>query len=37
MADRLSALGGELEVRSEVGVGTTIGGRLPVRSLEPVG
>jgi len=37
MADRLSALGGELEVRSAVGVGTTIGGRLPMRSLEPVG
>jgi signal transduction histidine kinase len=33
MADRLAALGGELEVRSTPGTGTTILGRLPV--LEP--
>jgi signal transduction histidine kinase len=31
MADRLSALGGELEVRSGPGQGTTVTGRLPVR------
>jgi signal transduction histidine kinase len=31
MADRLSALGGELEVRSGPGQGTTVMGRLPVR------
>jgi signal transduction histidine kinase len=37
MADRLSALGGELVVRSVPGAGTTITGRLPVRVLEPVG
>jgi signal transduction histidine kinase len=30
MADRLAALGGELEVRSEPGGGTTVAGRLPV-------
>ena len=34
MADRLSALGGELEVSSTVGVGTTVEGRLPVRTVE---
>jgi len=37
MADRLSALGGELEVRSAPGEGTTVAGRLPLRALEPVG
>ncbi len=37
MADRLSALGGELEVRSVPGARTTITGHLPVRVLEPVG
>jgi signal transduction histidine kinase len=31
MADRLSALGGELEVRSSPGAGTTVAGRLPIR------
>jgi signal transduction histidine kinase len=36
MADRLAALGGELEVRSIPGAGTTVTGRLPARSLEPV-
>jgi signal transduction histidine kinase len=36
MADRLAALGGELEVRSSPGTGTTVTGRLPARSLEPV-
>ena len=30
MADRLAALGGELEVRSALGHGTTITGHLPV-------
>jgi signal transduction histidine kinase len=37
MADRLAALGGELEVRSSPGKGTTILGQLPVLELEPVG
>jgi signal transduction histidine kinase len=36
MADRLAALGGDLQVRSEPGRGTTVTGRLPVRALEPV-
>jgi signal transduction histidine kinase len=31
MADRLAALGGSLEVRSQPGRGTTVAGRLPVR------
>jgi len=35
MADRLSALGGGLEVRSEPGRGTTVTGRLPAQTLEP--
>jgi len=30
MADRLAALGGELEVHSEPGSGTTVTGRLSV-------
>jgi signal transduction histidine kinase len=30
MADRLNALGGSLAVRSLVGAGTTVEGRLPV-------
>src|SRR6266542_6511638 len=30
MADRLDALGGRLEVRSELGRGTTVTGRLPL-------
>ncbi len=37
MADRLSALGGDLQVRTAPGRGTTVEGRLPVRELEPVG
>jgi signal transduction histidine kinase len=37
MADRLAALGGELEVRSAHGNGTTIVGQLPVRTPELVG
>jgi signal transduction histidine kinase len=37
MADRLSALGGELDVRSAPGEGTSVTGRVPVRSLELVG
>jgi signal transduction histidine kinase len=37
MADRLAALGGELQVRSEPGHGTTVTGRLPARAPEPVG
>jgi signal transduction histidine kinase len=36
MADRLAALGGDLQVRSEPGRGTTVTGRLPVRALERV-
>ena len=32
MADRLAALGGNLEVRSRPGQGTTVSGRLPVRA-----
>jgi len=35
MADRLAALGGELEVRSAPGEGTAVKGRLPVRTREP--
>jgi signal transduction histidine kinase len=29
MADRLAALGGELDIRSAPGTGTTVTGRLP--------
>jgi signal transduction histidine kinase len=36
MADRMAALGGDLQVRSRPGQGTTVTGRLPVRALEPV-
>jgi signal transduction histidine kinase len=36
MADRMEALGGILEVRSEPGTGTTITGRIPVRTMEPI-
>jgi signal transduction histidine kinase len=35
MADRLEALGGSIEVRSEPDKGTTVGGRVPTRPLEP--
>ena len=35
MADRLAALGGTIEVRSQPGQGTTVSGRLPVRVVEP--
>ena len=34
MTDRLAALGGDLEVRSAPGAGTTVNGRLPVRAPE---
>jgi signal transduction histidine kinase len=37
MADRLSAQGGTLEVRSQPGEGTTVTGRVPVEALEPIG
>jgi signal transduction histidine kinase len=37
MADRLSAQGGTLEIRSAPGEGTTVIGRVPVRAMEPVG
>ncbi len=33
MADRLAALGGSLEVRTALGGGTTVDGRLPARVL----
>jgi signal transduction histidine kinase len=36
MADRVAALGGDLQVRSEPGHGTTVTGRLPARALELV-
>jgi signal transduction histidine kinase len=36
MADRLAALGGDLQVQSEPGHGTTVTGRLPARAREPV-
>ena len=32
MADRLAALGGTLEIRSRLGGGTTVSGRIPVLS-----
>jgi signal transduction histidine kinase len=35
MADRLAALGGELDVRSQPGRGTRVLGRLPALELEP--
>jgi signal transduction histidine kinase len=31
MRDRLSALGGEIEVRSRPGAGTTVRGRVPLQ------
>ncbi|HYV01313.1 MAG TPA: ATP-binding protein, partial [Actinomycetota bacterium] len=34
MRDRLEALGGKVEVRSSVGAGTKVTGRIPVRALE---
>ena len=37
IADRLSALGGTLEIRSRPGQGTIVTGRLPARALEAVG
>jgi signal transduction histidine kinase len=36
MADRVEALGGSLEVRSEPGTGTTVTGRIPARAMEPI-
>jgi signal transduction histidine kinase len=35
MADRLAALGGELDVRSAPGSGTTVTGRLPFPAASP--
>jgi signal transduction histidine kinase len=35
MSDRMEALGGVLEVRSEPGIGTTVTGRIPARALDP--
>ena len=35
MADRLAALSGTLEVRSQPGHGTTVKGRLPLRAVAP--
>jgi signal transduction histidine kinase len=36
MADRVEALGGTLEVRSERGKGTTVIGRIPARPMAPI-
>jgi signal transduction histidine kinase len=36
ISDRLAALGGTLDIRSRPGGGTTVSGRIPVRSIEPV-
>jgi signal transduction histidine kinase len=36
MADRLAAVGGSLEVRSESGKGTTVTGRIPLESVQRV-
>jgi signal transduction histidine kinase len=36
MADRVAALGGDLQLRSQPGHGTTVTGRLRVRALEPL-
>jgi signal transduction histidine kinase len=36
MADRMAALGGELQIRSQPGYGTSVTGRLPARALERV-
>jgi signal transduction histidine kinase len=36
MIDRVEALGGTLEVRSERGAGTTVLGRVPARTAAPV-
>jgi signal transduction histidine kinase len=36
MADRLEALGGRLEVESDIGRGTTIGGNLPLSLANPL-
>jgi signal transduction histidine kinase len=36
MADRVEALGGILEVRSEPGTGTTVTGRIPTGAMEPI-
>ncbi len=37
MADRMAALGGDIDVTSAPGRGTTVRGRVPVTALEPVG
>ena len=37
MSDRMDALGGQLSVRSKVGEGTAVIGRVPARAMEPVG
>jgi signal transduction histidine kinase len=36
MADRMDALGGILEVRSEPGTGTSVTGRIPTESMDPI-
>jgi signal transduction histidine kinase len=36
MVDRMEALGGILEVRSELGTGTTVTGRIPTGVMEPI-
>jgi hypothetical protein len=35
MADRLAALGGSIDLRSTLGAGTTVSGRVPVRAELP--
>jgi signal transduction histidine kinase len=37
MADRLAAVGGSLEVRSELGRGTTVTGHVPVTAAPALG
>jgi signal transduction histidine kinase len=37
MSDRLEALNGSLAVRTALGIGTTVVGRLPARALDPAG
>ena len=36
MADRVGAIGGRIEVCSELGVGTVITGRIPIGATSPV-
>jgi signal transduction histidine kinase len=36
MSDRLEAGGGTLDIRSQPGHGTTVIGRIPVPSMQPI-